>query len=106
MELLTCEGDDYKPLEIQELIQKHHKVFQEIPMDLLLNMKIEQLIEIKPREKPVNIKLYRYPRVIKMWSHFKEQKPLCSSSSASSKEGWIFHVVHRLRMVEQDNNQE
>ena len=34
MELLTCEGDDCKPLEIQELIQKHHRVFQELLMEL------------------------------------------------------------------------
>ena len=26
MELLTCEGDEYKLPEIQEFIQKHHKV--------------------------------------------------------------------------------
>ena len=41
-----------------------------------------------------------------MWSHFKEQKPLCNSNSASLKEGWIFQVVHRLQRSEQDNNQD
>ena len=61
MELLTCEGDDYKPLEIQELIQKRRKVFQELPMELPPNRKIEHIIDVEPREKPVNIKPYRYP---------------------------------------------
>ena len=56
MELLTCERDDYKPLEIQELIEKHHKVFQELPMELPPNKKTEHLIELEPRAKPVNIK--------------------------------------------------
>ena len=54
MELLTCEGDDYKPTKIQEIIQKHHKVFQELPMDLPPNRKIEHIIEVEPGEKPIN----------------------------------------------------
>ena len=61
MELLTCEGDDCKSPEIQELIQKHHKVFQELLMELPPNMKIEHTIEVEPGAKPVNIKPYRYP---------------------------------------------
>ena len=61
MELLTCEGDAYKPLYIQELIQKHHKVPQELSIEIPPNKKIEHMIEIEPREKPFNIKLYRYP---------------------------------------------
>ena len=61
MELLTCEGVDCNLPEIQELIQKHHKVFQELPMELPLNRKTEHLIELEPRAKPVNIIPYRYP---------------------------------------------
>ena len=34
MEILTSEGDMDKQLETQELIRKHHKVFQELPMAL------------------------------------------------------------------------
>ena len=60
MQFLTCEGDDHKPQEIQELIQKHHKVFQELPMELPPNRKTEHLIELDPRAKPVNIIPYRY----------------------------------------------
>ena len=65
MELLTCEGDDYKPRKIQELIQKHHKVFQELPTELPPNRKIEHIIEIEPGAKHVNIKPYIYPITIK-----------------------------------------
>ena len=50
MELLTCEGDDCKPPKIQELIQKQHKVFQELSMELPPNRKIEHMIEIEPRK--------------------------------------------------------
>ena len=59
MELLTCEGDMDKQPEIQELIQKHHKVFQELPMELPPNKKIEHIIEIEPGTKPANSKPYR-----------------------------------------------
>ena len=34
MEILTSEGDMDKQLETQELIRKHRKVFQELPMAL------------------------------------------------------------------------
>ena len=54
--MLTCEGDDYKPPEIQELIQNHHKVFQELLMELPPNMNIENLIELEPGAKTVNIR--------------------------------------------------
>ena len=60
--MLTCERDDYNPPEIQDQIQKHHKVFQELLMDLPPNKKTEHLIELEPGEKPVNIRLYIYPR--------------------------------------------
>ena len=46
MELLTCEGDMDKQTEIKEMIKKHHKVFQELPMELPPNRKIEHIIEI------------------------------------------------------------
>ena len=61
MELPKCEGFDCNPLEIQELIQKHHKVFQEIPMELPPNRKIEHLIELEPGAKRVNIRPHKYP---------------------------------------------
>ena len=48
-------------MEIQELIQKHHKVFQEFPMELPPNRKTEHLIELEPGAKPENIRPYRYP---------------------------------------------
>ena len=61
MELLTCVGYDYKPLDIQEPIQKHNKVSQELLIELPPNREIKHTIEIKPSEKPMNIKPYRYP---------------------------------------------
>ena len=39
-----------KPAKIQALIQKHHKVFQELSMELPPNRKIEHMIEIEPRK--------------------------------------------------------
>ena len=61
MELLTFGGDAYKPSEIQELLQKYHKAFKVLPMELPPNRKIEHIIEIKSGAKPINIKLYRCP---------------------------------------------
>ena len=51
METLTCEGDMDKQPEIQELILKHHNLFQELPMELPPNKKIEHIIEIEPGAK-------------------------------------------------------
>ena len=56
MEILTSEGDMDKQPETQELIQKHRKVFQELPMALPTNRKIEHIIEIEPRTKPASSK--------------------------------------------------
>ena len=60
MELLTGEGDIDKQPEVQELIQKHHKVFQELPMELPPNRKIEHIIEIEPGTKTAISKPYKY----------------------------------------------
>ena len=65
MELLTGEGDMEKQPEIQELIHKHHKVFQELPTELPSNRKIEHIIEIEPGIKPASSKPYRYPHQIR-----------------------------------------
>ena len=60
MELLTCEGDRDKQIEIKELIKKHHKVFQELPIDLPPNRNIGHIIKIEPGTKPASSKPYRY----------------------------------------------
>ena len=60
MELLTCEGDMDKQTKIKDPIKKHHKVFQELPMELPPNRKIEHIIEIEPGTKPASSKPYRY----------------------------------------------
>jgi hypothetical protein len=52
---------DSKNLEIQDLIQTYKKVFQDLPMDLPPQKRIEHLIEIKPGSSPVKIRPYRYP---------------------------------------------
>ena len=50
-----------KQPEIQELIRKHHKVFQELPMELPPNRKNEHIIEIQLGTKPSSSKPYIYP---------------------------------------------
>jgi len=47
--------------KVQELIQKHEKVFQDLPMKMPPNKEIKHTIEIKAGSDPVNIKPYRYP---------------------------------------------
>ena len=61
MEIPTSEGDMGKHPEIQEPIQKHHKVFQEIPMEIPPNKKIKHIIEIEPRTKLASSKPNKYP---------------------------------------------
>jgi len=61
MEILASELVDSKETEIQQLIQKHKKVFQDLPMELPPERDIEHIIEMKPGSSPVNIKPYRYP---------------------------------------------
>jgi len=47
--------------EVQELIQKHEKVFQDLPIKMPPKREIEHTIEVKAGTNPINIKLYRYP---------------------------------------------
>ena len=61
MELLACKIEDSKSTENQDLIKKQNKVFEDLPMELPPNRKIEHITEVEPRAKPVNIKSYRYP---------------------------------------------
>ena len=60
MELLTSEVVKPGHLEIQGLIQKYKKVFEDLPMELPPERKIEHVIEIKLRSSPFNVKPYRY----------------------------------------------
>ena len=46
---------------IQDLIRKHEKVIQDLPMKRPPNREIEHTIEVKAGSDPVNIKPYRYP---------------------------------------------
>ena len=57
----TLQGDMDKQRETQELIQKHRKVFQELPMALPTNRKTEHIIEIEPGTKPASNNPYRCP---------------------------------------------
>ena len=61
MELLTSEVVKQDHPEIQGLIQKYKKVFEDLPMELRPERKIEHVIEIKSGSSPVNVKPYRYP---------------------------------------------
>ena len=46
---------------VQELIQKHEKVFQDFPIKFPPKREIEHTIKVKSRSNPVNIKSNRYP---------------------------------------------
>ena len=50
-----------KTLNIQDLIQKHKKVFQDLPMELLPQIRIEHIIEVKPGSSSVKVRPYKYP---------------------------------------------
>lgn len=61
MEIQDSEQDNYRALEIQELVQKHKKVFQDLPMELPPKRRIEHVIEVKPRSSQVKVRPYKYP---------------------------------------------
>jgi hypothetical protein len=61
MEILASKVVHSQHPEIEALIQKYDKVFQDLPMKLPPERKIEHIIEVKPDSTPVNIKPYRYP---------------------------------------------
>lgn len=61
MKVLASKLVSEEPPEIQELIQKPKKVFQDLPLEMPLQRKIEHIIEVKAGSNPVNIKPYRYP---------------------------------------------
>lgn len=44
--------------EVQELIQKHEKAFQDLPMKLPPKREIEHTTKVKSGSNPINIKLY------------------------------------------------
>lgn len=61
MESQHLEQDESREEEIQNLLQKHESIFQDLPMQLLLERNIEHIIEIKPGSSPIKVKPYRYP---------------------------------------------
>jgi hypothetical protein len=61
MEILASEVVYSQHPEIQGLIQKHEKVFQDLPMELPPERRIEHIIEVKLDSTLVNVKPYRYP---------------------------------------------
>lgn len=61
LEMLSANMTNEESPEIQGLIRKHEKVFQDLPMKMPPNREIEHTIEVKAGSDPVNIKPYRYP---------------------------------------------
>ena len=62
MEGQDLEQDESQEEKIQELLQKHEKVFQNLPMQLPPERSIEHIIEVKPGLNLVKVKPYRYPQ--------------------------------------------
>jgi hypothetical protein len=58
MEILASKVVHYQHPEIEALIQKYDKVFQDLPMNFPPERKIEHIIEVKPGSTLVNIKPY------------------------------------------------
>ena len=61
IEIQESKQDDSRTSDAQDLIQKDKKVFQDLPMDLLPQRRIEHIIEVKPGSSPVKVIPYRYP---------------------------------------------
>ena len=61
LEMLTSNLVNKEAPKVQELNQKHEKVFQDLPMKLPPKREINHTIEVKSGSNPINIKSYRYP---------------------------------------------
>jgi hypothetical protein len=61
IEIQKSKQDDSRTSDIQDLIQKHKKVFQDLPMELPPQRRIEHIFEVKPRSSPIKVIPYRYP---------------------------------------------
>jgi hypothetical protein len=55
------QDDDSRISDVQDLIQKHKKVFQDLPMELPPQRRIEHIIEVKLGSSLVKVRPYRYP---------------------------------------------
>jgi hypothetical protein len=102
MELLTTKIVKSQDPEIQALIQKHDKVFQDLPMKMPPNRNIEHIIEVKPDSTLVNIRPYLYPYhhkteikrliqdLLKCEVIMKSNSPYAPPIVLVQKKGWIF----------------
>jgi hypothetical protein len=61
IEIQESEQDDSRTSNIQDLIQKHKKVFQDLLMELPPQRRVEHIIEVKPGSSPVKVRPYKYP---------------------------------------------
>ena len=59
LDVQTCKI--YISLDIQRVIDKNSKVFEDIPKGIPLTQDHDQAIHLIPRSVPPNIKPYRYP---------------------------------------------
>ena len=65
LEMLFANMTREESPEIQDMIRKHEKIFQDLPMKMPPNREIEHTIEVKVGSDPINIKPYRYPHLQK-----------------------------------------
>ena len=56
LEMLSTKMINEVSLEVQGIIQKHEKIFQDLPMKIPPNREIEHTIEVKAGSYPINIK--------------------------------------------------
>ena len=61
LEMLSTKRNHEDSPEEQGIVQKHEKVFQDLPIKIPPNKEHEHPIEVKIGSKPVNIKSCRYP---------------------------------------------
>jgi len=66
LEMLSANMTREVSPEIQDLIWKHEKVFQDLPIKMPPNREIEHTIEVKAGSDPINVKPYRYPHLRKI----------------------------------------
>jgi hypothetical protein len=95
----------YTP-EIKRILDKHQKVFGQIPPGVPPDKGLENIIEVEVGAKPVITTPYRHPKKYKdedreghqgasrHGTHQTKFKPICFVSSLGEEEGWNDENVH------------
>ena len=106
LEMLSTKRNYEESPQVQEIVQKHEKVFQDLLMKMPPNWEIEHTIEVKAGSNPFNIKPYHYPHhhkteiekiiqdLLKCGVISKSKSSYAAPAILVRKKRWIVSAMH------------